>query len=604
MKKLPYIFQFPVINSKIDAFFFMCFSLLLHNVLLAQSVVVVDGRVEPITARVDETVVTSYTLTNGGVLDISGTTIAVGSPEWVQRENFAAINSKTGLTVGTGGGTVRVSEGTVATLYGPTTGAGDLIKTGKGLLVISGVTYSTGMNIGMNVSDLSRNTLSGTIHVQEGTLRIVAKDTMSMGAKRYVVHSGATLENSAANGLGMGDTLMDIVLYQDAVLNNCDPYVLSGGGTPQAYGSVGNIAMYDGAKLTHVDTNGTAYTSTRYGSTFGLNKTLTVMEGTAYNQANINLYTANAKFDIRDHATLVSTAKIYSQGNLNHPLVKAGSGAMIMNAEVDCSITVQGGLLQINQAVNDASTPSDNCLKYVMEGGTLEFTRAANFGALDKGIALSFMGGKLKIGENFPVTQVNEINVTAGTLEVVENATVTLFNNLTGTGTLAKTGQGSLELTGMESVHTLSYNVAGGNLSLASDATDIFVAHGAHFTPLSSQTLENLRLEGQLNLTVNSNPDTLHLTGKLELFSNASISVDVTNYLLGEAILFQNDDYSISLSNGVVRMSDALQFFFLEGSTVGNITTFQVNPSTVPEPSTLCLFLLGMFGIWKSSQKK
>lgn len=387
----------------------------------------------------------SFTKAGAGELTIAGTLNIVGG---VTVSAGSLILSGTNLSSAIGG-SYTVDTGATLTfltnsnqlLTNVITGAGNVTKSGSGILELRGA-----------------NTYTGTTRVEAGTLKLGVGGSLSAQSS-VVVLSGATFDVGAANQTigslsGVGGTLtgsgaLTVQLASDETvggnpLTGFSSFDKQGTSTLSLTGNLiysGQVKV-SGGKLILSGSNtltggiqvngnlilgsntaagGAGNTITTTGSTITLNNGVT-------NATPVQIASNTTKFDVAgtDSAT---QSGVISQDQAGRPLEKIGTGVLILG----------------DGMVNPANTFSG---AFTISAGTVAFRSNTNLGDDSATNRLILNGGTLSSGNNVvgmarPLT----VDAAGGT---INNDQLLVFQGTTNTftGQLTKTGGGVLLFTG------------------------------------------------------------------------------------------------------------------------------------------------------------
>ncbi|MEP9380621.1 autotransporter-associated beta strand repeat-containing protein [Aquabacter sp. CN5-332] len=284
-----------------------------------------------------------------------------------------------------GGGIISVSGGAQLTLNGPVTGTDGLDKTGAGTLILAGT-----------------NSYSGGTVIAEGRLQV-------------------------GNGGTTGTLSGDVVNNGTLAFNRAD--TISFGG--QVSGS-GSLAQLGPGTLTLTAAN--TYTGD---TVVGPKATLAVSS-----DANLG----NAVSVVRlQGGTLSTTASFESERHVavNTGTIHVAEGVALalrgtISGDGGFSKTGAGSLLLSGENTYEGGTR--------LLHGVLSVSSDANLGARSGGLFID--GGTLSATSGFKSERAVALGEHGGTFNVQENKQLTLSGAVSGPGTLWKSGQGSLVLTG------------------------------------------------------------------------------------------------------------------------------------------------------------
>lgn len=397
------------------------------------------------------------------------------------------------------------------------TGGVDLNGVTKTLTVASDVTFSgtvTGTGGGISKAGTGTLTLSGT--------NTYTGDT-TLAAGKLVIHSGASLGNTSGmltfSGSSTLSVVNDVTDSRPHVLNssvNATVEVASGKTFTNSgvISGSGNLVKTEAGTLKLNGANTYAGTTTVSGGvlefangTIGATSGLSVASG------------AEIGFNLAGNGTVA--VPISGAGTLR----KQGAGSLIVtndNAGFSGTVVIDGGVLQLGNGGTTGALPAaggitnngtlvhnlaDNGVfagtlsgagNFIKRGaGTLElsgtntltgtstieqgsilFSSNANLGSVTSGATIQFDGGTLALKSGSGNVALDNGGATprnlallagGGTLEVPSGATLSVTGTVSGAGSLAKSGAGTLLLTA-GNTHTGSTTVAGGTLKITADS--------------------------------------------------------------------------------------------------------------------------------------
>jgi len=489
---------------------------------------------------------------------------AAGSNTWnsnLSLSGAATIANTAGgttLTLGTSGANrTLANNGHTLTLDGAgnilfnaqTGGTGGLVKNGTGTTTLS---YG-------NASDPTLSVYSGATQVNDGTLIV------DIGGNNGVPATPLTGDITVGSADGSGTSSMQLRYIQQVGDSTAVRVNRTGTLTLDAtvYTStlnetIGSLTMEGGGRVESLDGTGTA--------TFTLNGDLTrVATGgsTAEITGRIDLGTGSRVITVADAIAPVDLRiSAAASGNLTS-LTKAGAGTLELAGanSFTAPITVTGGILQVAADANLGDAAND----LFLTNGTLATTGSFT---LDAGRVVTLGGA-------------------GGGLDVATGTTLTLAQagQLTGSGTLTKTGGGILALTALPSFNdTLDLNA--GTLSL----TDL------------SLSLANLNITG--NSTIDfSGASTLSVTN---LTIAAGVTLTITNWDDAFDYFFvENFSGGVVDVRGAAPMNQVVFSSFSGNDTKWQSYDNQITP--VPEPSTygaLLLLLSGGLLAWRRRRSR
>lgn len=352
---------------------------------------------------------TPATLTfNGGTLDTT-----------------AAITSARSITLNNAGGTIK-SDAALA-LSGTISGTGGLTKEGTGTLTLSG-----------------SNTYTGNTTINTGALQI---------------GSGGTT----------GSLVSDILNNTSLIFNRNNAYtyggVISGEGSLTQAGTAASVTTLTG---NNTYTGGTTISS----------GTLQLGDGGTSGSVAGNI-TNNATLAFNHSDAIAYGGQISGTGSV----IQAGSGNLTLSGT-----NLYSGGTQVN-------------------AGTLSVAADSNLGAASGGLTLN--GGTLATTAGMASARGVTLGAAGGTVDTA--AALSLSGNITGTGSLTKTGAGTLILSGTNG-YTGGTTVNEGTVAITTDANlggaaGALTLNGGTLSNNAAITSSRVVTLGSNNGTVNSNAD-------------------------------------------------------------------------------------------------
>ena len=346
----------------------------------------------------------------------------------------ASLAMDRATTLGAGGGTFSVDAGTTLTHDGAIGGSGPLAKTGAGTLALTGA-----------------NTYLGGTTISAGTLRIGADDNLGDATGALAIAGGATLQATAdlatsrTTTLGTGNGTFDVdggtTLTHRGAVSGTGTLAKAGAGTLRLTGasthtggttvSNGTLAV-DGGSISH-GLNGLSVSPFA-----GDTGTLVVQAGGSV--GNLNAIIANSGGSIGT-ATVTGAGSTWTSNSLTVGWFGNGALDIADGGQVTAAITALGwgaggtGLLRLD------------------DGGVLETASMAKGGGA---ATLFFSGGTLRAnGDNNDFLgnfAAGDVTLEAGGGTFDSNGhDIAVAAPLSGPGGLAKTGEGTLTLSGTNS---------------------------------------------------------------------------------------------------------------------------------------------------------
>ena len=495
---------------------------------------------------------TGGTAINGGTLQV-GANSNLGGTGAITFDGgtllfSGAFSNNRNLTLNSGGGTLD-TNGNAITAAGVISGAGTLTKTGAGTLTLSGTNTYTGQ------TTLSGGTLSIASNANLGAVGSGASLNLSGGTLQAT--ASIALDNGGANSRNLvvgsgGGTLETLTsghtLTVSGVISGTGNLTASGAGTLLLTGSntlSGAVTINAGSTLRQGDGGAGGSLS----GTAGITNHGTLI----FNRSGTHLYSSvisgSGSFEKTGSSmlTLTGTNTYTGTTTISAGILQIGDGF------TDCSIANSSGItnnsaLVYNVAASDgfAHVISGSGTLTKTGNGTLTLSGTNTYGgvttitggtlsiAAESGLGtapgtatagqLVLSGGTLAATETFTLDSKRGIT-TGGSLDVASGKTLTYGGIAAGSGTLTKTGAGTLVLTGTNtytgptliSTGTLQIGDGATNGSLA--AASAITANGALiYNVVDTQTVSN-SISGSGTLT-KSGTGTLVFTG-ISSFSGA-----------------------------------------------------------------------------------
>ena len=336
----------------------------------------------------------------------------------------ADIYAEAAATVN-GNGTFDTANGTTLQWMGDIGGAGALVKTGAGTLLLGGDSLYAG----------------GTV-VNAGTVQVFKDASLGGGALTLnnaslaSLGSFSTARAATLTGNGTFDTTVGTTLGWTGDIGGAGALVKTGQGTLVLGGDnqyAGGTTVNAGAVQVSRDANlGAA------AGAVALNDARLASTGT-FSTARAATLTGNGTFDTATGTTLGWTGDIGGAG----ALVKTGQGTLVLGGD-----NQYGGGTTVN-------------------AGTVQVARDANLGGAAGTVALN--GGTLAASASFSSARGVTIGAGNGAMSVASGASLDWQGLIDGTGALAKEGAGTLVL-GNDNQYAGGTVVNAGTVQVARDA--------------------------------------------------------------------------------------------------------------------------------------
>lgn len=466
------------------------------------------------------------TIVNGGTLVLNGNNTYIGGTvvheggtvQVSSDENLGASAGDIALDGGTlhttgtltsdrditvaGGGTVAVDGGTTFNHAGSIGGTGDFEKTGNGAMVQSGTLTQDGATIvsGGALVLSGNNTYTGGTIVTNGSVVQVSSDA-NLGAASgdITLVDGSTL--SATDTMA---TDRDVTLVNGGRTYNEVGDTLTLGGTVSGNGGLvhqgqGTLVLegtntYTGG--TTVGTNGTLQIADD-ANLGDANGSLTLDGGTVHSTGDVDssrdiLVSPNdGYFNTDAQTTFVTSGDVSGAGSIN----KVGEGTLRIDGDANQNggFNVGQGTLVLNgnNGYLGATT--------VSQFGTVQINGAAALGSELGGPVVLDQGTLATTGDVDTGKQI--VIFGNGTLDIGAGTTTTATGMIAGSGTLVKSGDGTLVLSNAQNVLSGDTQIDEGTLEIANDAN---LGNGANviFNGGSLHTTGNV--DSSRNLVLNT----------------------------------------------------------------------------------------------------
>ncbi|MBE2180849.1 MAG: autotransporter-associated beta strand repeat-containing protein [Chthoniobacterales bacterium] len=499
------------------------------------------------------------------VVGAGTTTVAGGATNSGSGTAFVKTNTGTAILMASNAwaGNKYIREGTVVlsnnnamgsagTIFiGATTNAAtSALQIGSGIINSNAITvegggtgtrtlsYAANSGTGTQLGSITLNTNSMAINVASGGTMLfgggITVNTSVGGVNRLAIDGGGTL----------------IVTNNGSGISSSDRYQVRIGNGTLIIGSGTIISRTGVAGLGHgidlgVDLNGSIVDAA---------SRLYVSNGVTVSNA-IYVSTTNQQARVIGMQDQGSSASATYSG----PIGLANAG-ITLEAGTNAAVTVSGAITNFTGAVSNSLTKTG--------AGTVTLTGANNYGG---GTLVS--GGTLRVGNGGTTGQLGVGNVTNnGALVIDRSNNYTNSSDISGSGTLAQMGAGTLVLSGNNSYSGLT-TISGGNLRLAGSGTtiagDILINGGT----LSFTNTAHNQIASTANITMTSggfDVGTRTNTIASLTMSGGSVNVGSGNLLMSSA----------TLTGGTLTASGTgSRYDLLSGATLGSVVFDYSNAS-------------------------
>ncbi|WP_168196137.1 S-layer family protein [Novosphingobium sp. EMRT-2] len=431
----------------------------------------------------------SYT---GGTIVNGGTLALTGNGTLGDASGSATVNADGTLDLG---GTSQTQNGDV-TLAGGTIQNGTLTSSGtfalQGGTVGAALAGTGSVNQASGITTLSgANSYTGGTVVNGGTLALAGDGTLGDAGGSTTVNADGTLDLGATSQSQNGGVTLVGGTIQNGVLSSSSTFALQGGTVSAALAGTGSVHQYSG---TTTLSGANSYT----GGTVVSGGTLALAGSGAIASSSL---TVDGTFDI---------SGIADQGTSVVDL--EGSGSVVLGSK---ALTVSAGTGTFSGVLSGAG-------QFSLSGGTLTLTGANSYSG-----GTTITGGTLKgtsISLQGPI-------LNDGALEFVQTADGTYAGSITGTGTLAKSGSGSLVLSGTSAIQDAT-TVSAGRLAVNGTLATggLTVTNGAVLSGSGTISMAGngiLAIANGATLAPGNSPGTLTVNGSVTLASGATMAVDI-----------------------------------------------------------------------------
>ncbi|WP_417541959.1 autotransporter-associated beta strand repeat-containing protein [Methylophaga thalassica] len=465
-------------------------------------------------------------------------------------QTTASFTSSRGTTLGASGGSFNIDAGTTLSQSGQITGSGRLSKTGEGTLTLSGTNTYTGgttINDGTIRIGAADNLGSGPLTLDGGTLQTTASFTSNRGTTlgasggSFNIDTGTTLRESGQitgsgrlSKTGEGTlTLSGTNTYTGGTTINDGTLQVGNGGTSGTLGT-GNVTNNSALVFNRSDDSsyagvisGTGTVSKEGAGTLTLSGTNTFSGGTTINDGTIRIGAADNLGSgalTLDGGTLQTTASFTSS-----------SGTTLGASGGSFSIDAGTTLTQSGNISGSGSLTKTGEGTLVLSGSNNTFTGGT---VVADGRLIALDGGAIAKAGNITNNAIVEFQIGL-------NASEYHYGQISGTGSLIKSGAGNVVLNG-NNTYTGGTTISEGILSIGGTAGSI-----------TGDILNN----GELRLL---------RTNDYTFAGDISGTGSVSNYLSGTTTLTGNNTYSgiTYIRDGILQIGD--------GGTSGTLGTGNV----------------------------
>ncbi|EKU28163.1 outer membrane autotransporter barrel domain-containing protein 9 [Alcaligenes sp. HPC1271] len=338
-----------------------------------------------------------------GTLRLSNTANRYGDTQILAGTLIGNASSLSGNVLNQG--TLVFEQSSAGQFQGELSGAGSLLKTGAGTLVLSGQNSYTG---GTTLAD-------GRLEVsQDANLGAVSSELRFQGGTLVATDSFSTARDIALLDAGQFEINDDSTLDLNGTVSGTAELIKDGNGTLALSGNnsyQGDTVLKQGTVQVARDANlGDSSSKLVF-------KGGTLATSDSFSSARAASFLVDASWKVADSTALNLSGTLSGTGALN----KSGAGTLVLSGQN----SYQGGT-----SITD---------------GTVQVSQDANLGDIQGQVSLN--NGTLAVTDSFASARQIELEQT-GTIAVNANTSLSLNGAITGIGSLEKTGTGTVILAG------------------------------------------------------------------------------------------------------------------------------------------------------------
>ncbi|MEI6655484.1 MAG: autotransporter-associated beta strand repeat-containing protein, partial [Verrucomicrobiota bacterium] len=428
----------------------------------------------------------------------------------------AGFSSSRNLTLNSGGGTLD-NSGSTATLTGVISGSGALTKTGIGTVQLTGTNSYTGATtINNGILQISN---AAALGITGAGTTINAGGELKINGDGIVLNEAITLHGgSLCNSTGTNTFSGTLTLTANSMLDTDATKLIITSGISQSGGTYGLVKDGPGT----VELKGT---NTYTGETQVLAGTLSLFNGAAIvDTAALSLAnTAGVTLELHTSETIGSLAGGGSSGgdvNLGSCTLTTGNASDTIFAG---SISGSGFLVKAGSGTLTLSGSNSYTGGTTISAGALSVAASSALGLEANNLTIS-SGATLKLSDSFSTSRATTLGGAGGgaggTFEVAAGKVLTYTSGsvIGGSGSLIKTGAGSLAIGGVDSYTGGTYIQAG----------TLVVNSGYALGPLPTLGNSNYAVHISAGATIQLATNSWSTDRQLELISGTA-NVDVTS---------------------------------------------------------------------------
>jgi fibronectin-binding autotransporter adhesin len=452
---------------------------------------------------------TGTTTLTSGVLSLRGT-VSLGSGNLTITSGVLELgNGNFTRALGAAAGQVNMSAtgGAGFAAYGADRtvnlgGSGATVTWGSGNFVASGQPLYLGTPTADHMIDFQN-----PINLNAGTRTISVTDGVGTGidAKISGVISGAGASNLVMNSVGISPWNPGTLLLSNGNNSYAGTTTVIAGTlllSANATGTAGNTVLGSGASDILIgNTSGTFSAGLLTDAAVTISRNIRAQSGNT-GAISIGGYTANAS-TFSGNIFLGTDAIATGKGVT---LTAASGGTVTFSGIIQdpTGVTTRGVLTKDGAGTVVLSGVNTYAGGTIINGGTLSMSQVANLGAIGGGLTIN--AGTLEISTGFSTSRAISLGDATSTFQIDPSQTYTVTSAIAGSGSLNKTGSGTMVLSGANN-YAGGTIVSAGTLQISSsnhvpDASALTVSGGTFNVQSFSETVASVTLtSGSINGT-------------------------------------------------------------------------------------------------------
>lgn len=445
---------------------------------------------------------TGSTILSSGVLSLRGT-VSLGSGNLTITSGVLELgNSNFTRSLGAGAGQVNMNSaggGAGFAAYGADRtvnlgGSGATVTWGSGNFVASGQPLYLGTPTADHMIDFQN-----PINLNGGTRTITVTDGVGTGidAKISGAISGAGASNLVLSSVGISPWNPGTLLLSNGNNSYAGTTTVTAGTlliSANATGTAGNTVLGSGASDILVgNTSGAFSAGLQTDAAVTISRNVRAQSG---NTGTITLggYTADAS--TFSGSIFLGTNAVATGKGIT--LTAASGGTVTFSGVIQdpTGVTTRGVLTKDGAGTVVLSGVNTYAGGTIINGGTLSISQSANLGALAGGLTIN--AGTLEITSGFSTSRAISLGDATSTFQIDPSQTYTVTSAIGGTGSLNKTGSGTMVLSGANN-YAGGTIVSAGTLQISSsnhvpDASALTVSGGTFNVQTFSETVASVTL--------------------------------------------------------------------------------------------------------------